>query len=95
MRQRKVKVGVVGCGVIATAYYLPAFSTMEGAELIAVCDRYPERTSACMRLFGAREAYQDYDDMLERADIEAVFILTAPGTHVDTMTTTLSTDTAT
>jgi len=80
---RKVKVGVVGCGVVATAYYLPYLIQMETAELVAVCDVYPERTEACVRLFGAKEAYQDYYDMLAHADIDAVFILTGPGTHVD------------
>ncbi len=79
--KRKIKVGVVGCGVVAAAYYLPYLMTMKNAELIAVCDLEPERTKACQRLFGAKEIYQDYFEMLKRADIEAVFILTAPGTH--------------
>ena len=78
---RRVKVGVVGCGVVATAYYLPCLMKMPAAEIISVCDTDPERTTACTRLFGAHEAYQDYYEMLRRADIEAVFILTGPGTH--------------
>lgn len=82
LHQRRVKVGVVGCGVVATAYYLPYLMRMADAELVAVCDLYPERTTACMRLFGAKAAYQDYNDMIDQADIEAVFILTGPGTHV-------------
>jgi len=79
---RKVKVGVAGCGVVATAYYLPYLAKMENVELVAVCDRFETRTRASARLFGAREQYLDYYEMIERADIEAVFILTAPGTHV-------------
>lgn len=77
--RRKVRVGVVGCGVVATAYYLPYL--MGHADLVAVCDLYPERTAAVMRLFGVKEQYQDYDEMLKRAGIEAVFVLTGPGTH--------------
>ena len=34
---------------------------------------------ACVRVFGAREQYSDYYDMLEKSNIDAVFILTAPG----------------
>lgn len=79
---RKVKVGIVGCGVVAAAYYLPYLMDMETVELVAVCDRFETRTQACARLFGAPEQYLDYNEMIERADIEAVFILTAPGTHV-------------
>ncbi|HET7560427.1 MAG TPA: Gfo/Idh/MocA family oxidoreductase [Limnochordia bacterium] len=77
----KVRIGVVGCGVVATAYYLPYISRMPDAELAAVCDLDPERTAACVRLFGAKAAFHDYDEMIERAELDAVFILTAPGTH--------------
>jgi predicted dehydrogenase len=79
--KRRVKVGIVGCGVVATAYYLPYLMNMENVTLVAVCDLEPKRTQACAKLFGAKEQYQDYFEMLEKADIEAVFILTAPGTH--------------
>jgi predicted dehydrogenase len=82
VRGKKVKVGVVGCGVVASAYYLPYLMKMQNAELSAVCDRFETRTSACARLFGAKEQYQDYYEMLAQADIDAVLILTAPGTHV-------------
>ena len=79
---KKIKIGVVGCGVVATAYYLPYLMKMETAELVAVCDRFETRTQASARLFGAKEQYQDYYEMIGSADIEAVLILTAPGTHV-------------
>ncbi len=78
----RVRVGVVGCGVVATAYYLPYLLRMRTAELAAVCDLYPERTAACARLFGAKAQFQDYDEMIAQADIDAVLILTGPGTHV-------------
>jgi hypothetical protein len=39
--QRKVKVGVVGCGVVATAYYFPYLMNMPDVELVAVCDLEP------------------------------------------------------
>ena len=79
---RKVKVGVVGCGVVATAYYLPYLIRMKNAELVAVCDRYEPRLRASARIFGAKQQYLDYYEMIDRADIEAVLILTTPGTHV-------------
>lgn len=82
MSEKKVKVGVVGCGVVATAYYLPYLMRMDTVDLVAVCDLYETRTEACSRLFGVREQYRDYHEMIDQADIDAVFILTAPGTHV-------------
>jgi predicted dehydrogenase len=81
--RKKVKVGVVGCGVVATAYYLPKLIEMDCVELVAVCDRFETRARVTQKLFGAGERYLDYEEMIRRADIESVFILTAPGTHVD------------
>jgi predicted dehydrogenase len=80
--KKKIKVGVTGCGVVATAYYLPYLMQMNSVDLVAVCDRYPARTEHSARLFGVREQYLDYDEMLDKSNLDAVFILTAPGTHV-------------
>lgn len=82
MKSGKVRVGIVGCGVVATAYYLPYLAQMESVDLAAVCDLNRTRAEACVRLFGAKEVYVDYYEMIEKADLDAVFILTAPGTHV-------------
>ena len=38
--KKKVKVGVVGCGVVAAAYYLPYLMKMDEVDLVAVCDRF-------------------------------------------------------
>jgi predicted dehydrogenase len=67
---------------VATAYYLPYLRRHPNVDLVAVCDIYRERAAACVRLFGAKELYTDYETMVDQADMEAVFILTAPGTHV-------------
>ena len=77
----KVKIGVVGCGVVASAYYLPFLMDHGPADLVAVCDATVERAEECARLFGAREVYGDFVEMLDKADIDAVWILTGPGTH--------------
>ncbi len=78
---RQVKIGVVGCGVVAAAYYLPFLMDHPQADLVAVCDLSQSRVNDCQRLFGAPEGYTDYFEMLAKSDIEAVWILTGPGTH--------------
>ena len=79
--KERVKIAVAGCGVVATAYYLPYLMSLETAELVAVCDVDERRTAACARLFGARKTYRDYDRMIDESGADAVLILTAPGTH--------------
>jgi predicted dehydrogenase len=81
-KSQPVRIGVVGCGVVATGYYLPYLMKDTRAQITAVCDLEPRRTQACVRLFGAREQYNDYFEMLDKAKLDAVWILTAPGTHV-------------
>lgn len=77
----RVKVGIVGCGVVATAYYMPYMLGRDDVEMVAVCDLNERRVKACAKLFGVKQTYTDYFEMIRRADVEAVFILTGPGTH--------------
>jgi predicted dehydrogenase len=77
----KVRVGIVGCGVVATAYYLPYLIAQPDAELTAVCDSTAARAEQTARLFGAKAHFSDYHAMLNQADLDAVFVLTGPGTH--------------
>jgi predicted dehydrogenase len=75
--QDKVRLGVVGCGVIANNQYLPGIRQIaEKAELVAVCDQQGTLAEQAARRFGAREVYTDYEQMLTRAEIDAVVVLT-------------------
>jgi predicted dehydrogenase len=76
-----VRVGVVGCGVVATAYYLPMLRRMPEVTLAAVCDSDRSRAASCVRLFGAERAFDDFHAMLDTGRLDCVFVLTGPGTH--------------
>lgn len=78
----RLKIGIVGCGVVATAYYLPhMLRNANKYQVVAVCDNNERRAKACAKLFGVPQVFSDYNQMIREADIEAVFILTGPGTH--------------
>jgi len=81
----KVKIGVIGCGVVASRDILPNLVQPEirdkGIELVAVCDLVENRAREAMETFRAKEMYTDYKDMLDSSDINAVFILTPIGSH--------------
>lgn len=76
-----IRIGAVGCGVVATAYYFPFIAEYEKTELVAVCDAREVRARESARLFGAKDYYTDYDEMLKKSEIDAVFILTGAGPH--------------
>ena len=81
----KVKLGVIGCGVVATRDILPNLVQPhiagKGIDLVAVCDVIKQRAEKAKQIFGAKEAYGNHKEMLEKADINAVAILTPINTH--------------
>ncbi len=80
----RVKLGVIGCGVVAVRDILPNLTQPQFAnkvELVALCDVVEQRAEKAKQLFNAKEAYGDYREMLKEAHINAVAILTPINTH--------------
>ena len=76
-----VKVGIVGCGRIATVVHLPLLRRNSAVKVTAAVDIDENRLHETMERFRIEEGYADYRGMLERADIDAVFVCTPPETH--------------
>ncbi len=78
---KKIGFGIIGTGVIAE-FHAAALKDVEGAELVAVCDRVAERAQAFSEKYGV--PYEcDLDVFLAREDIDAVTIATPTGVHAD------------
>jgi predicted dehydrogenase/uncharacterized protein (DUF362 family) len=76
-----MKVGVVGCGRIATVVHMPSLQRIRGYELIAAADVNQTRLQEVKERFGIDETYEDYKHMLVKADIDAVFVCAPPEHH--------------
>lgn len=68
-----VRLGVIGCADIAVRRVLPAARDQAGLRLVAVSARDPRRAAQVADAFGC-ESESDYRRLLERTDIEAVYI---------------------
>jgi dTDP-3,4-didehydro-2,6-dideoxy-alpha-D-glucose 3-reductase len=68
-----VRLGVIGCADIAVRRVLPAARDQAGLRLVAVSARDPRRAQQVAGAFGC-ETEPDYRRLLERTDIEAVYI---------------------
>jgi len=86
---KKVRIGVIGVGGRGTGF-LKASLAMGGVEVAALCDILPEAASRGVDLvqtnLGAKPAVytngdRDYKRMLQRDDLEAVFIATPTWWH--------------
>jgi len=78
----KLCFGIVDCGVIAPLYAKAIKSLSDSALLVAVSSNIKEEAKA----FGEKyriDWYEDYHDLLDRSDVDAVCICTPSGTHAE------------
>jgi predicted dehydrogenase len=68
----QVKIGFIGCGGNARGH-MGTLSKMEDVKLVALCDVKAEMAKSACDQFGA-EPYTDHKVMLERKDLDAVYI---------------------
>lgn len=77
----RVRVGVVGCGLVAQVMHLPYLQELaDDFELVAVADLSLARAQACARRYGARGAYGSWEELLDGDGLDAVLVLTS-GSH--------------
>ncbi|MGE7982545.1 Gfo/Idh/MocA family protein [Solibacillus sp. NPDC093137] len=70
---------IVGCGFIAKKH-ATSIDNIEGAKLVAVCDKVPELMLPYVEQYGVKE-YEDFETMLKIEDIDIVNICTPSGSH--------------
>jgi len=80
IRMKNIRLGVMGCSSFAQRAMLPALAQCDGIQLIAVASRTLDRARAFVRQFGA-EAVEGYGRLLERPDIDAVYMPLPAGLH--------------
>ena len=80
-----VRAAVIGCGGIASEAHIPNCFAIPDLELVALCDRNPEKLAGAAEKFGISSAntYTSVDSLCKRDDIDAVLICTPASTHAD------------
>jgi myo-inositol 2-dehydrogenase / D-chiro-inositol 1-dehydrogenase len=74
-----LRAGIIGAGWIARVH-VPALDAAADVELIAASDTALERAEAIARPRGAR-AYASWEEMLDREELDAVWVCTPPLHH--------------
>lgn len=80
--QDKLKVGVLGCGVISQAAHLEACVRASNAELYAICDVAEDLLEKMANKYHPSRTYHDFDVMLADPEVEAVILGIADQFHV-------------
>ncbi len=73
-----LKIGIVGVGGISHSH-ISAWSNMDDAEIIAMCDIRPER----MEKFPDKHRYTDFDEMLNNEEFDVIDICLPTYLHAD------------
>ncbi len=79
---KKLKVGVIGIGVIATTKHIPALVKREDVEITALCDLDTARCEKANAEFGLNaKVYTDYRELCQDKELDVVHICTPNPLH--------------
>ena len=80
MKVSKVKVGLVGLGLVSDSH-IKAYQSHPDAEVISVCDLDEKRAKQMCEKYGIAKFYTSYDEMLRDPEINTVDITTPTVLH--------------
>ncbi|MGL4336256.1 MAG: Gfo/Idh/MocA family protein, partial [Turicibacter sp.] len=73
-----LKIGIIGCGGIATNKHMPALKEVKDAQMVAFCDIIEERAITAKEKFGTEDSkvYTDYKELLKDESIDVIHVCT-------------------
>lgn len=79
----QIKWGLIGCGKVVENKSGPAFNTANNSLIYAVMRRKLTKAKESAEKLGAEKYYDNIDDLLADDEINAVYIATPPGLHLE------------
>lgn len=70
----KIKIGIIGAGDRAQIHY-SSLAEMSDVEIAAICDLNEERLNLTAERYGIRGKFTDYKQMLEKMNLDAVYVI--------------------
>jgi predicted dehydrogenase len=81
MKDKCLRVGVIGAGSWAQRAHLPAFNRCKNAQVVAICDVNSKRSQEAAKRFRIPDVYMDHRKLFERTDIDMFDIVTSASAH--------------
>jgi predicted dehydrogenase len=78
----RVRVGLAGLGRFGKLH-AAVLGEMAGVELVAVCDHRPDEVAAMVARYQGTRGFADFEEMLDNANLDAVFIVTPEPFHAE------------
>jgi predicted dehydrogenase len=83
MSNNILKVGVIGCGMVANIGHLPAYQKSPLAEVVAVADPLKSHLKKVQNKFNIPKGYDNANDLIDDPNIEAVSICSPHWLHAE------------
>src|SRR6266581_1814624 len=91
--RNRVRVGVIGCGMVAQAEHLQNLLQLSDRfEIAALADPSPTVRDAIAARYAVASAYDDHRALLEAGEIDAVVISSPAATHAAIVVDALAAD---
>jgi predicted dehydrogenase len=81
MNDSKIRIGIVGAGAIVKQRHLPGLGKLPGVEIAVVCNRRKETAQRVAAEYGIPEVQEQWQDVVKRPDLDAIWIGTTPHLH--------------
>ena len=81
MAEQTVRIGFIGAGGIAKERHLPGLKKVDGVELVVVANRGLASAEKIKKEYGFAEASDNWQAVVARPDVDAVFIAAPPYLH--------------
>ncbi|MFH1195702.1 MAG: Gfo/Idh/MocA family oxidoreductase [bacterium] len=73
---KKIKLGIIGCGIAARRLHFPALLKLKNKiEIVAVCNHTEKKAKSFSKLVGGVPYVLDYKELLANKDVDAVDIV--------------------
>src|SRR5215510_12274087 len=82
MKRSPVGIGIIGTGFARTTQ-IPGFRDCMGAKVVAITSRHYERAAGVAKEFGIQHVAHDWQELVQRNDVDLVSIVTPPATHME------------
>lgn len=76
-----IRWGFIGCGSVTEKKSGPAFSKVEGSEVVAVMRRDADKAKDYASRHGIKKWYDDANDLINDSDVNAIYVATPPESH--------------
>lgn len=83
MKEKPIRVAVVGTGGIAESTHIPCYKANSNVELVAVVDNNEKQLKKITKKFKIKNFFSSIDDLIANENVDALSVCTPPNTHAE------------